>query len=103
MVAKGDQIVYQKAFGKANLELDVPMRTEMVFRIASISKQFTAIAILMLMEEKKLKLEDTITKYIPDYPMGPEPITIQHLLTHTSGISRSITQNPWNAFGSFLK
>ena len=97
LVAKGDQIIYHKAFGKANLELDVPMRTEMVFRIASISKQFTAIAILMLMEEKKLKLEDTITKYMPDYPKGPEPITIQHLLTHTSGISRSITQNPWNA------
>ena len=97
LVAKGDEIIYCKAFGKANLELDVDMRPEMVFRIASISKQFTAVGILMLVEQQKLSLEDDITKFLPTYPTNETHISLRHLLTHTSGISRSITQKPWNA------
>ena len=97
LVAKGDEIIYYKAFGKANLELDVDMRPEMVFRIASISKQFTAVGILMLVEQQKLSLEDDITKFLPTYPTSETHISLRHLLTHTSGISRSITQKPWNA------
>jgi len=86
LVAKNGQIIYQKAFGMADLELNVPMKPEMVFRIGSITKQFTAIAILQLMEEGKLSLQDDITKFIPDYPTQAYTITIEHLLTHTSGI-----------------
>ena len=86
LVAKNGQIIYQKAFGMANLELNVPMRPEMVFRIGSITKQFTAIAVLQLMEQGKLSLQDDITKFIPDYPTQAYSITIEHLLTHTSGI-----------------
>lgn len=93
LVAKNGQVIYRKAFGLADLELNVPMKPEMVFRIGSITKQFTAIAILQLMEQGKLSLQDEITKYIPDYPMQGHSITIEHLLTHTSGI-KSYTNVP---------
>lgn len=93
LVAKDGQVIYRKAFGLADLELNVPMKPEMVFRIGSITKQFTAIAILQLMEQGKLSLQDEITKYIPDYPMHGHSITIEHLLTHTSGI-KSYTNVP---------
>ena len=86
LVAKNGQIIYKKAFGMANLELDVPMQPDMVFRIGSITKQFTAVAILQLMEQGKLSLQDDITKFIPDYPTQAYTITIENLLTHTSGI-----------------
>lgn len=86
LISKKGQIIYKKAFGMANLELNVPMQTENVFRIGSISKQFTAIAILQLMEQGKLSLQDDITKFIPDYPTHGHKITVEHLLTHTSGI-----------------
>jgi CubicO group peptidase (beta-lactamase class C family) len=86
LVAIKGQIVYKKAFGMANLELNVPMQPDMVFRIGSMTKQFTAIAILQLMEQDKLSLQDDITKFIPDYPTQAYKITIENLLTHTSGI-----------------
>lgn len=85
MVAKDGKPIYQKAFGKANLELGVDMNTENVFQLGSMTKQFTAIAILMLVEQGKLKLQDPVAKYISDFPNGNQ-ITIHHLLTHTSGI-----------------
>ena len=86
MVAKNGKIIYRKAFGKANLELEVNMTPENVFQIGSITKQFTSVAILMLLEEGLLSLEDDITKFIPTYPTNGKKITIHHLLTHTSGI-----------------
>ncbi|MBX2990120.1 MAG: serine hydrolase [Bacteroidetes bacterium] len=86
LVARDGQIVYKKAFGMANLELHAPMQVDNVFWIASIGKQFTAVAILQLMEQGKLNLQDEITKFIPDYPTQGKRITIEHLLTHTSGI-----------------
>ncbi len=85
MVAKNGKPVYQKAFGKANLELDVNLTSEAIFQLGSMTKQFTAIAILMLEEQGKLHTKDSISKYIPNYPMGNK-ITIHHLLTHTSGV-----------------
>lgn len=97
IVAINGEIVYHKAFGIANLELDVFMEPEMVFQMASITKQFTAVSILMLMEQGKLNLDDDVTKFIEDYPTNGNHISIHHLLTHTSGISRSITLNPWDA------
>ncbi|MGB3077667.1 MAG: serine hydrolase domain-containing protein, partial [Saprospiraceae bacterium] len=86
LVSRNGQIIYKKAFGMAHLELDVPMQVDNVFWVASIGKQFTAVAILQLMEQGKLNLQDEITKYIPDYPTQGNRITIEHLLTHTSGI-----------------
>ncbi len=86
LISKNGNIIYKEAFGLANLELSVPMQTENIFEIGSITKQFTAISILMLMERGKLDLNDEITKFIPDYPTHGKTITIHHLLTHTSGI-----------------
>ena len=86
LIAKNGKIIYKKGIGMANLELNVPMQVDNVFRIGSITKQFTAVAILQLMEQGKLKLDDEITRFIPDYPTHGKKITIEHLLTHTSGI-----------------
>jgi len=77
--------IYRKAFGMANLELDAKLNTNSVFQIGSMTKQFTAIAILMLEEQGKLKITDPVSKYTPSYPNGNN-ITIHRLLTHTSGI-----------------
>jgi CubicO group peptidase (beta-lactamase class C family) len=98
LVAQKGQIVYKKAFGSANLELNTPMRPDLVFRIGSITKQFTAIAILQLAEKGLISLQDNITKYIKDFPVGEYPITIEHLLTNTSGIrdyANADTVNPF--------
>ena len=86
LVAKDGNVIYRKAFGKADLELDVNMTSKNVFEVGSITKQFTSVAILMLLEEGKLSLDDEITKFIPTYPTNGKKITIHHLLTHTSGI-----------------
>ncbi|PQA95786.1 serine hydrolase [Chryseobacterium shigense] len=85
LVSKKGKIIYRKAFGKANLELDANMTPDHVFQIGSMTKQFTAVAILMLEQQGKLNVGDPISKYIKDYPSG-DKITIHHLLTHTSGI-----------------
>lgn len=85
LVTKAGKIIYQKSFGKANLELDVNLASENVFQIGSITKQFTAISILILEEKGKLNVNDPVSKYIPDYPLG-DKINLHHLLTHTSGI-----------------
>jgi CubicO group peptidase (beta-lactamase class C family) len=74
-----------RKFGKSNLELNTDLNPENVFQLGSITKQFTAIAILILEEQGKLKVTDPVSKYVPDYPSG-DKITIHHLLTHTSGI-----------------
>jgi len=86
LAAKQGKVVYEKAVGKANLELDVPLSTDNVYRIGSITKQFTSVAILQLMEKGKLQLDDDITKFIPDYPVHGYHISIANLLSHTSGI-----------------
>jgi len=97
LISKNGNIIYEKAFGLANLELNVPMNTESVFEIGSMTKQFTAVSILMLMEDDKLNLDDEITKFIPDYPTNGNKITIHHLLTHTSGIKSYTSLKKLNA------
>ena len=86
IAVKDGQVVFRKGYGMANLELGVAIEPDMIFRIGSITKQFTAVSILMLMEQGKLNLSDEITKFLPDYPTQDRKITIEHLLTHTSGI-----------------
>lgn len=86
LIAKDGKVIYRKAFGTANLELDVPMKPENVFELGSITKQFTSVSILMLMEQGKLSLQDDITKFIPDYPTQGKKISVHQLLNHTSGI-----------------
>lgn len=80
------KIILRKGYGMANLELGIPIKPEMVFRIGSITKQFTAVAIMKLVEQGKLSVTDDITKYLKDYPTHGHKITIHHLLNHTSGI-----------------
>jgi CubicO group peptidase (beta-lactamase class C family) len=79
-------VVYRGARGMANMELGIPLSADQVFRLGSITKQFTGAAIMMLEEQGKLAVSDPITKYLPNYPTHGHTITIEHLLTHTSGI-----------------
>ena len=96
LVAKKGEVVYQGAIGMANLELNIPMDSKHVFKIASLTKQFTAVAILMLMEEEKLDLQDEVTKFLPEYSTHQQKITIEHLLTHTSGIPNISDLPAWS-------
>ena len=92
LAAMDGKILYQKGFGYADLENHIPITPETKFRIGSISKQFTAAAILKLQEEGKLSVSDLLSKFIPDFPRGDE-VTIDQLLTHTSGI-HGFTEDP---------
>lgn len=83
IVTQAGRPVFRKAYGMANLELQVPVRPETVFRVGSVTKQFTAVAILMLMEEGLLALDDPLEKFLPGYPVHGHTITVEHLLTHT--------------------
>ncbi len=85
LIAQGGKVQVRKAYGLANYELGVPNTPETKFQIASVSKPFTAIAVLLLEERGKLSAQDPVSRYVPDYPNG-DKITIHHLLTHTSGI-----------------
>lgn len=86
LVAKGSEILFEHGYGMANAEHQVPNRPETKFRLGSITKQFTAAAILILQDERKLNVRDAINQYVPTAQPAWEPITIHHLLTHTSGI-----------------
>jgi len=86
LIAKQGKIVYEKAYGSADVELNVPLQPDMVFKIGSVTKQFTAIAILQLVEKGLISLQDSIQKFLPDFPSKGYTITVENLLTHTSGI-----------------
>ncbi|NNF65950.1 MAG: serine hydrolase [Gammaproteobacteria bacterium] len=86
IVVKDDNVLFRSASGMADMELGVPLRPEHVFRIGSLTKQFTAAAVLLLQEQGRLDVSDNINKYLPEYPTHGHTITIEHLLTHTSGI-----------------
>src|SRR5437016_1419997 len=83
-IVKNGQLVYTKAYGDARLAPKTPATSSMRYSIGSISKQFTATAILLLQEQGKLSLDDKVAKYIPDLTRGNE-VTIRQLLSHTSG------------------
>lgn len=86
IVVKDGQPLLRKGYGMANSEWDIPNTPDTKFRIGSITKQFTAIAILQLAEQGKLKLDDPVSKHYQEAPARWEKITIHHLLNHTSGI-----------------
>lgn len=85
-ILREGEIVYQREFGMANLDHSIPNQSDTVFYIASTSKQFAAAAIALLIEEGKLTLEEDIRKYIPELPIYESPITVRHLVFHTSGL-----------------
>jgi CubicO group peptidase (beta-lactamase class C family) len=86
LIADSTGVVYQAAFGLADREKKVPLNTETLFYLASVSKQFTATAILLLQQQGKIQLNDRIIKYLPELPPIYAGITFIHLLNHTSGI-----------------
>ena len=85
-VAKGGKIIFEKGYGSAAMEYDIPITPGTVFHVASVSKQFTAFAVLLLEKEGKLSIHDDIRKYIPEVPDFGKVITLNHLLHHTSGL-----------------
>ena len=85
-VVRDGKVVFARGYGMANLELSVPATPETVYELASVSKQFTATAVMMLVEEGKLKLDDPITRHLPQAPKAWQGVTVRNLLNHTSGI-----------------
>jgi CubicO group peptidase (beta-lactamase class C family) len=85
LLAKGDEVLFTKAYGLANQEFGVPSRLDTRFRLASINKFFTALVLAKLVHEKKLALDDPIQKWLPDFPRA-DKITVAHLANHRSGI-----------------
>jgi CubicO group peptidase (beta-lactamase class C family) len=90
-IIKDGKIIYSRGYGMANLELGVPLAPNSIFDIGSTSKQFTALCILMLARRGKLSLDDPIQKYLPEMPQYEQPITVRHLVHHTSGIRDYLT------------
>jgi CubicO group peptidase (beta-lactamase class C family) len=99
LIARRGDVLVRKGYGMANYESDIPNTPQTKFHIASISKDFTAAAI-MLLEERGLSTTDTLKKYIPDYPNG-DSITIHHLLIHTSGIPNINSLRDYDAKSRF--
>ncbi len=95
VVRKNGRTVFRKGYGMADLELGVPIEPDMVFRLGSITKQFTAAGILLLAQEGRLRLQDEITRFLPDYPTKGRKVTVEHLLTHTSGIQSYTDMPEW--------
>ncbi|MGH9956566.1 MAG: serine hydrolase domain-containing protein, partial [Pyrinomonadaceae bacterium] len=86
LVARNDKLLFRRAYGLADLELRTPMRSDAVLRIGSITKQFTAVAILKLVEEGKITLADDARTYAPWLPNFTPGVTIEQVLTHTGGL-----------------
>jgi CubicO group peptidase (beta-lactamase class C family) len=87
LVSRGGQVVRAQGYGMANLELQVPVKPETIFQSGSVGKQFTATAIMMLVEDGKIYLDDPLTKYFPDAPATWKQVTIRELLSHTAGFT----------------
>ena len=85
LVAQEGKVLYAKAFGDANKDFHIPNTLHTPFELGSISKLFTGIAVMQLVEKGKIALDDPVQKHLPDFPFG-DKITILHLLTHTSGL-----------------
>lgn len=94
-IVREGRTIKARGYGFANLELRTPATKDTVYEIGSNTKQFTAAAIMMLVEEGKVRLEDPITKYFPEAPQTWLGITIRHLLTHTSGIQNHVAVPRW--------
>ncbi|MEO8449803.1 MAG: serine hydrolase domain-containing protein [Gemmatimonadota bacterium] len=94
-VSRGGRTVYAKAFGMADLENRVPASPDAVFEIGSITKQFTSAAIMQLVDQGKVSLDDKLTKFFPDWPAPGSDVTVRELLNHTSGIKSFTSLKQW--------
>jgi len=95
LIAKNGKIVLTKGYGQSNFQTKSLNNIETIFRVGSVTKTFTATAILQLVDQGKVKLDDPLIKFIPDFPSG-DKITIHQLLSHTSGIPEIVTEAIWN-------
>ncbi|MBB5745819.1 serine hydrolase domain-containing protein [Brevundimonas variabilis] len=95
LVAKGDKVLFREAYGLANHETGQPLALDARFRLASISKQFTAAAVLKLQDEGKLHVDDAVCKWIQPCPEAWAPLKLGHLMSHTSGIPDIMAQAQW--------
>jgi CubicO group peptidase (beta-lactamase class C family) len=86
-IVKDGTLVYAKGYGYSNVEHQVPVKPETIFQSGSVGKQFTATAVMMLVEEGKVSLDEKISKYLGEVPQAWQNITVRHLLTHTSGLT----------------
>ena len=112
LVAENGKVIFKKGYGMANMEWNIPIETDTKFRLGSITKQFTSMLILQLVQEGKIKIEGKLTDYLPDYRKDTgDRITIHQLLNHTSGIPsytglpnffREISRNPYTV-SDFVK
>ncbi|HLL81651.1 MAG TPA: serine hydrolase domain-containing protein, partial [Longimicrobium sp.] len=98
-VVRGNDTLLYKGYGKADVEWDVPMPRDAMFELGSVTKQFTAVALLQLRDEGKLSLDDEITKWLPDFDTRGNRVTLRRLLDHTSGIV-GLTEMP--EFGTLV-
>jgi CubicO group peptidase (beta-lactamase class C family) len=90
-IIQNGEIIYKRGYGMANLEYDIPITPNSVFDIASNSKQFTAMCIVLLARQNRLTLDDELQKHIPEIPQYSYPITLEHLIYHTSGLRDYLT------------
>jgi CubicO group peptidase (beta-lactamase class C family) len=95
-IARDGELVHSRGYGLASVELGVPITKETVFDIGSVSKQFTAMSVVLLAQDGKLSLDDEIQKYLPEVPRYSRPVTIRHLLHHTSGLRDYIDVLSWS-------
>jgi len=93
-VVKNGRTVLAKGYGFADLENDVPATAQTVYRIGSVTKQFTSAAIMRLVEQGKVSLDDTLQKFLPNFPTQGNRVTVRHLLNHTSGIKSYTSLGP---------
>lgn len=93
-VMREGRLIYARGFGMANLDHGIPIRPSTVFHVASVSKHFTVTAILLLMEQGKLSLDDPVARYLPEMPNFGATITLRHLIHHTSGL-----RDQWELLG----
>jgi D-alanyl-D-alanine carboxypeptidase len=102
-IVRNGKIVKLKGYGAANLEWQPPVTPDTAFQIASSTKPFTGTALMMLVAEGKLSLDDKISKYLPDAPAAWQNITIRHLATHSSGITNRVSANADSSTEEFIK
>jgi CubicO group peptidase (beta-lactamase class C family) len=87
LVIRGGQAIKQQGYGLANVELQAPVKPETIFQSGSMGKQFTATAVMMLVEEGKVSLDDPLTKFFPEAPAAWKNVKVRHLLSHTGGFT----------------
>ena len=112
LVAENGKVIFKKGYGMANMEWNIPVETDTRFRLGSITKQFTSMLVLQLVQDGKIKLEGKLTDYLPDYRKETgDRITIHQLLNHTSGIPsytglpnffQEVSRNPYSV-SDFVK